>query len=140
MALIINARGQSSLVNIERDTLEDLRDLCGQGSRFKCHHVWSRGNSKISMYGCTKGKKENKFEFPPPVESVLFFDKCLLVNRESGVVAPLTEAQWRATYETLFGGFEDLEEESDSSCESTGLQVTKHGYVKDGFVVSDDEF
>jgi hypothetical protein len=37
----------------------------------------------ISVYGKTNGKagQENKYEFPPPVDNVLFFGSCLLINR-----------------------------------------------------------
>jgi hypothetical protein len=40
-------------------------------------------------------------------------------------------------YESLMGGFEDLHTETESEDEAGSL--TKDGYEKDGFVVSDSE-
>ena len=54
---------------------------------------------------------------------------------------------WKTVYEKLFGGFEDIEEDEDCSedeLENVDKKLkTKHGYLKDGFVVdevaSDDD-
>ena len=53
----------------------------------------------------------------------------------------LTVSEWESFYETLFGGFEDLKDETESSEEDIPLELmTKEGYSKeDGFVVDDDE-
>jgi len=100
----------------------------------------------ISVYGKTTGRanQENKYEFPPPVDTTLFFGNCILVNKENNVATNLTVAEWNAAYDYLFGGFEDLddedeEEDDDDDDEDDGLPRTKLGYVKDGFVVDDEE-
>jgi hypothetical protein len=55
-------------------------------------------------------------------------------------VEALTIPEWEQIYEELMGGFEDIESESELSAdETTIMALTKEGYVKDGFVVSDDE-
>jgi hypothetical protein len=54
----------------------------------------------------------------------------------------LTIPEWEKIYEELMGGFEDIDSESEVSAdetEGTLMAMTKEGYVKDGFVVSDDE-
>ena len=108
----------------------------------------------IELYGKTKGKagQENKYDFPPPVDSTLFFGACVLVQVDgTGKLVDLSEEVWNKAYEYLFGGFEDLgdedsEEELDTDEEleilaQTGavVQQTKQGYVKDGFIVDSDE-
>ena len=51
---------------------------------------------------------------------------------------------WEKIYEKLFGGFEDLDataEEDEMSDELANVQSmkTKTGYLKDGFIVDDDD-
>jgi len=101
----------------------------------------------ISVYGKTKGRagQENKYDFPPPIDTTLFFGSCILVNHPEGEeVGSLTESEWEKIYEHLFGGFEDLgsedsEESDDEEDEYKNIPKTKAGYAKDGFVVDDKE-
>ena len=93
----------------------------------------------IMLYGKTDGKagQENKYDFPPPVDSALFFGKCVLVNRGGD----LTLDEWNRVYEYLFGGFEDLNsegEDEDDDDEYDDIPKTSTGYAKDGFVVDDE--
>jgi hypothetical protein len=112
-------------------------------------------DSKISVYGKTAGKagQENKYDFPPPIDTVLFFGACVLVKTgENGKIVDLSEEEWNKVYEHLFGGFEDLgedegeEEEIDTEEEIENMkksgqvvQLTKQGYLKDDFIVDDEE-
>jgi hypothetical protein len=107
---------------------------------------------QIQVYGKTKGRagQENKYDFPPPIDTTLFFGNVVLVAvRPGGVVMDLPITAWEMVYEQLFGGFEDLvdsqgrsldsEESEDDEEELEGCEFTKEGYVKDDFVVDDDE-
>ena len=92
----------------------------------------------VMLYSKTDGKagQENKYDFPPPVDSALFFGKCVLVNQSGD----LTVGEWNRIYEHLFGGFEDLnsgneDEDEDDDDEYDELPLTTAGYAKDGFVV-----
>jgi hypothetical protein len=100
-------------------------------------------NYSISLYGKTTGRanQENKYEFPPPVDTTLFFGNCVLINKQHDEIVNLTKNEWDTIYETLFGGFEDLDDEDDDEeeDEEDDLPRTKSGYVKDDFVVDDDE-
>jgi hypothetical protein len=101
----------------------------------------------ISVYGKTDGKanQENKYEFPPPIDNTLFFGNCIIVNRVNGEPANLTSKEWEGIYDYLYGGFEDVGDEDsddyseDDDEEEDGKPRTKSGYVKDGFVVDDEE-
>ena len=69
----------------------------------------------VDAYAKTDGKanSENKYDFPPPIDTKLFFGCCALVCRKkneqkSFVFANLTIPLWNKMYEKLFGGFEDL--------------------------------
>jgi hypothetical protein len=87
---------------------------------------------------------ENKYEFPPPVDSDLYFGACALVARDSkNSYINLTKEKWNKIYEYLFGGFESLvaNEDDDDDDEEDELESipknkkTRDGYLKDGFVV-----
>jgi len=117
---------------------------------FKCHTNWSVEYNKkqftISLYGKTTGRAnhENKYEFPPPADNTLFFGNCILIAKNTeGAIVDLTEDSWEKIYETLYGGFDDIDEDdSDSDCDSESEEIgkrTKNGYVKDGFVVDDED-
>jgi hypothetical protein len=86
---------------------------------------------------------ENKYEFPPPVDSDLFFGACALVARDSkNNYTNLTRDKWNKMYEYLFGGFESLvanddddDDEEDELESISKNKKTRDGYLKDGFVV-----
>lgn len=93
----------------------------------------------IQLYAKKTGRagQENKYEFPPPVDSTLFFGNCLLVN----VGNDLKVSDWTSIYEHLYGGFEDIgsEDSEEESEDMDGVVLTKQGYEKDGFIVDDDD-
>lgn len=101
----------------------------------------------IVLYAKTTGRagQENKYEFPPPVDTTLFFGTCVLVNVIDGKPVDLFQEEWAKIYETLYGGFEDLdndaedEDEDEDTDEDSDVPKTKEGYVKDGFIVDDKD-
>ena len=117
---------------------------------FKCHTVWNLDIANVSysieLYGKTTGRagQENKYEFPPPVDSKLFFGGCVIINRckTTREIVSIRESEWTAIYNTLYGGFEDIEmsedDEDDEYDSDDELPKTKNGYTKDGFIVDDD--
>ena len=107
----------------------------------------------ISMYGKLDGRAnmENKYDFPPPVDTKLYFGSCALVAMMSKTLSNLSLPLWNKLYENLFGGFEDLSstaiddeiEVDELDCIPKSKKTKNGGYLKDGFVVdtssSDDE-
>ncbi len=98
----------------------------------------------VDVYGKDNGRAnmENKYEFPPPIDNTLFFGNVVLVARDNEKNAKnLTNLEWKKIYEVLYGGFEDLDsvDTESSEDEEEGVQLTKSGYAKDGFVVDDKE-
>lgn len=121
---------------------------------FKCFHTWNiiivGKTYNISLYGKISGKanQENKYEFPPPIDNTLFFNNCVLVNKDPDTqeVINLAVPEWESIYDHLFGGFEDLEyadsendESTDDNEELDPTKLTTAGYIKDDFVVDDDD-
>lgn len=148
--LIVEKNGTIKSLNAKNASFEELYKKAGFKSNtdFELQTTWNvdlHGKHYcISLYGKKNGRanQENKYEFPPPVDSVLYFGNCLLVNHDKDVCTDLSVEAWEKVYEHLYGGFEDLDNSSDtesSSEDADGLPKTKSGYVKDDFIVDDDE-
>lgn len=121
-------------------------------SVFRLHTTWTvkKHGVVVELWGRTTGRagQENTYEFPPPVDEVLFFGNCLLVmtgiSSSSSSSSSFTLDLWKKVYATLFGGFHDLnkletadETEYDELADVSNKYKTKEGYLKDGFIVED---
>ena len=119
--IIVEKTGTLKVLNIKDFKEDELYKKCGfkKADGFANQHEWaSKIDGKkycVSVYAKTDGKanNENKYDFPPPIDTTLFFGSCALVARiknEDGTIAfcNLTIALWDKIYEKLFGGFEDL--------------------------------
>ena len=97
----------------------------------------------IRLYGKIEGRAnyENKYEFPPPVDERLFFGNCVLINKnKNDEYTNITKTEWNTVYDHLYGGFDDLDHEETSEDDlDDDVPRTKSGYVKDGFIVDEDE-
>ena len=148
--LIVEKKGSIKEVELKSYDEEQLYKKAGFKTEegFELQTEWGAeidgATYSVSLFGKTDGKagQENKYEFPPPVDSVLFFGSCVLVNKPNGEVTDLSKDEWMKVYEHLYGGFEELgDEDSEFSEDDVDENVprTKEGYVKDDFVVDDDE-
>lgn len=153
--VIVEKSGDLKSTTMKDFKEEELFKKCGfkKGEDFVKQHDWSvrTGGKKyvISVYGKTDGRanSENKYDFPPPIDSTLFFGSCAIVAKdETGAYTDLSVEMWNKIYEKLFGGFEDLaataledENEEDELANVPKEMKTKDGYLKDGFVVSDED-
>jgi hypothetical protein len=109
----------------------------------------------IEVYAKSSGRagNENKYDFPPPIDTQLFFGSCAIVAKKQDVsesgkfkYTNLSLELWEKMYEKLFGGFEDLattaledENEIDELANVPKDKKTKDGYLKDGFVVDSSD-
>ena len=147
--LIVEKNGSIKETPIKKCVEEEFYKKAGLKSNdgFNCLTTWNVDNLNgkkycISLYGKKNGRagQENKYEFPPPVDSDLFFGNCLLVNTLEEKYISLTTEDWKLVYNHLYGGFEDLNDDSEEEeDEDDDLPKTTTGYVKDGFIVDDDE-
>lgn len=146
--IIIDKSGNPKSVQVNSPS--ELCKKCGFKSEagFNLAHTWSftinDTEYKLDVYGKTGGKgkagTENKYEFPPPIDNVLFFGSCAVIGRECDKYISLSVNEFNDIMEHLQGGYSDIEsEDSEESDESTNLPKTKQGYVKDGFIASDEE-
>tara|TARA_Y100000389_G_C17437758_1_gene506601 strand:- start:1041 stop:1667 length:627 start_codon:yes stop_codon:yes gene_type:complete len=131
-------------------TKETLYKYCGfkKPDGFEKRTTWDvsvEGNRHIiELWGRDFGKAgtENKYDFPPPCDTSLYFGTCALikVSKDDDEIKDFDGDTWLKIYEKLFGGFEDLgcedSDESEDELENISSEYkTKNGYLKDGFVV-----
>jgi hypothetical protein len=153
--LIIEKSGSIKALKAKDVTLDTLYKKAGFKSTegFALATSWAIDTYTIHVYGKTKGKagQENKYDFPPPIDSTLFFGACVLIRVDANnQIIDLTGDEWTKIYEKLFGGFEDLDGDDSSELDTDEelealqqsgavIQQTKQGYVKDGFIVDSDD-
>jgi hypothetical protein len=133
---------------------------------FACCHTWRYRNKQsftvavgdsvstpkyiyLDIWAKSEGRagQENKYELPPPIDEHLFFGNMALVARlDKENAIDITIELWNKIYEALFGGFEDLaitaaedDYEVDELDSIPASKKTSCGYLKDGFVVEDDQ-
>ena len=156
--IIVEKTGALKILAIKEFKEEDLFKKCGfkKSEDFNKQTEWNvKCESKkylISVYAKLDGRanSENKYDFPPPIDTKLFFGNCVIlakVKNDEGkqVYTNLSLELWEKIYEKLFGGFEDLastaiedENEIDELENIPKDKKTKQGYLKDGFVVDSD--
>ena len=118
---------------------------------FKLHHTFEIAIDLVPYRICLfakdtgKANTENKYDFPPPVDNILFFGNCILVSKDitNNKAINLNTKLWGEINTMLFGGFHDTElnddDEDDDDDESIlPTTLTKDGYFKDDFISADD--
>jgi hypothetical protein len=150
MPSFIIVEKSGSLKNAKTTDLVDLYKKCGfkTADGFSLAHAWSvefnDTEYKMEVYGKVTGRAntENKYEFPPPIDNVLFFGSCAAVLYVNDKMTDMGQQEFKDIMEHLYGGYSDIgdsdEDEEEDDDDDTGLPKTKHGYVKDDFVVSSD--
>ena len=156
--IIVEKTGVLKMLAIKEFKEEDLFKKCGfkKSEDFNKQTEWNvKCESKkylISVYAKVDGRanSENKYDFPPPIDTKLFFGNCVIlakVKNDEGkqLYTNLSLDLWEKIYEKLFGGFEDLsstaiedENEIDELENIPKDKKTKQGYLKDGFVIDSD--
>jgi hypothetical protein len=149
--VLVNKNASLNDKTVKSFKVNDLYKKCNLKSNdnFAKRHTWEVKKSFYSVYAKDTGRSnsENKYDLPPPVDEALYFNTMVLIKHSSkeateNTLQDLTVDEWKKVYETLFGGFEDLdnsEELSEEEEEFSDSEKTKEGYHKDGFVVDDDE-
>jgi hypothetical protein len=157
--VIVEKDGNLKSLTIKDFKLEELFKKCGfkKGDDFVKQVEWNaKYDGKkyyIEVFAKIEGRhnSENKYDFPPPIDTKLFFGNCAIlayIKKEDGgkLYTDLSLPLWNKIYEKLFGGFEDLtstaiedEEEEDELVNIPKEKKTKQGYLKDGFVVDSSD-
>ena len=151
--IIIDTSGKAS--EAEYDPSSSLYKKCGfrKEDGFEERHTWSgitlpKNDTKysIAVYSRNHGRagSENKFEMPPPIDKDLYFGKIAVLGFSGKKQMDLSVSLWNKLWENLMGGFEDLNgpsesDETDELEDEDPENITSDGYLKDDFVVDDDE-
>ena len=148
--VIVEKNGTLRNLAVKEFNINELYKKCGfkKSEDFIRQVIWSvkyEGQTyNVSLYAKTEGRhnNENKYEFPPPIDTKLFFGSCALVASQNDEYINLTDEMWSKMYNKLYGGFEDLSKtaEEDELEEDELEKVhdkynTKTSYLKDGFIV-----
>lgn len=158
--VVIEKSGELKPLTIKEFKLEELYKKCSfkTESNFSVQGEWTLEDEeeedegkvfRYTVYGKKVGKSNsvNKYDFPPPFDNELFYGNMVLVksHKENGVLkyVDLSVEEWEKVYERLFGGFEEIgsedSEDEEESEDEEGIEKTKAGYEKDGFVVDSSE-
>lgn len=147
--IVIDKTGKVKETNLKEYNKNDLYKKANFKSTegFLPQHKWEVdfNNTKhnIVVYAKKNGKagQENKYEFPPPIDSILFFGGCVLISEDlsdTNKIINLRVSDWNSIYENLMGGFEDLVDNHDDD-EEEDDDKEPNEYVCDDFVVEDDD-
>ncbi len=149
--VLVDKTGTLKQTKVKELTRDKLYSKCGfkKNDNFDNRTSWTITIDKtkytVELWAKDNGKAntENKYDFPPPVDTELYFGTCCLIRVDDDEnIINLTIDEWNKIYEVLFGGFEDIESEeepSEDELENIPDEMkTKHGYLKDGFVVNTD--
>lgn len=152
--LLIEKSGNIKETKVRNFKIDEIYKKCGFKSN---EHFEERACWKVKIDGEThnikcfardegRASSENKYDLPPPIDSALYFGSIILLKVEGKEYVDLSIDLWTKVYEKLFGGFEDLsatakedENEIDELKNVPKEMKTKNGYLKDGFVVEDDD-
>jgi hypothetical protein len=149
--VIVEKNGSVKCTTSKTLNVSELYKKCGFKSNegFNCAHTWSITFNdveyKLQVYGKITGRagSENKYEFPPPIDNVLFFGSCAVINTQNDNIVDMNATEFKDIMDFLQGGYSDLGEEDSEDEEEDDedplIEKTKEGYVKDDFVVDDDE-
>jgi hypothetical protein len=157
--IIVEKTGSLKSLSIKDYKVEELYKKCGfkKADNFIKQVEWSaKYDGKkyfIEVFAKKEGRanSENKYDFPPPIDTTLFFGSCAILaylkqSDGSKSYTDLSLPLWNKIYEKLFGGFEDLaataaedEAEEDELANVPKEKKTKQGYLKDGFVVESSD-
>ena len=159
--IIVEKNAALKLLSIKDFKEEELFKKCGfkKAEDFIKQTQWNikLNGAKyiVNVYAKTEGRanSENKYDFPPPIDTKLFFGNCAIIAKKQNTSSSgnfeytnLSLDLWEKMYEKLFGGFEDLtttaiedENEIDELENVPKEKKTKNGYLKDGFVVDSSD-
>lgn len=72
--------------------------------------------NKVSVFAFTEGRLINKHELPPPIDEETYYGNIYIVCHDAnGELVDFTEDDYESFYTSSFGGFEEINDESERS-------------------------
>lgn len=130
--IIVDKTGNAKSTQVS--SASELFKKCGYKSEtgFALAHTWkltfNDTEYMLDVYGKTKGKagSENKYEFPPPIDNVLFFGSCAVIGRENNKYISLSVNEFNDIMEHLQGGYSDLDSDEIEGIGNNSNQCNKN--------------
>jgi hypothetical protein len=92
--------------------------------------------NKVSIFAYTKGHIINRHELPPPIDEETYYGNIFVIcHNSNGELIDFTEEDYESFYTSSFGGFEEIEDESDRSEDDED----DDGEDLKGFIVDDED-
>ena len=151
--ILIDKEGILNNQKIKEFKEENLFKKCGfkNDNNFSMIHCWKLTTcgdiACIKLFAKNKGKStyENKYDFPHPVNTLLFGNSILVGYSCDNIAMPLSIPIWEDAIIEINKGFDNLdklaeedENEEDELALVSSDKLTKDGYLKDGFIVDSD--
>ena len=151
--ILVDKEGKLNSQKIKDFKEENLYKKCGfkNDNNFYMIHSWQLNNcgdvAFINLYAKRKGKStfENQYEFPHPINLILFGNAILVGYSFDKKPISLYIDIWENAIIEINKGFDSLdnlvqedENEEDELANVSPDKLTKDGYLKDGFIVDSD--
>ena len=137
----INGVSKVSEVQIENKHIvsvfnSNIRNSKNFKENFKRYCDWELDEYVISIFGSKEGKagSENKFDWPPPEDTDIYFGEILIIKSKDNIIQDINKNIFSEFIDISFGGFEDLGSKDTEEEYDPTLDV----YESD-FVVNDDQ-
>ena len=107
--------------------LEDIKDL-------ELIHTFKFDDESVELYGCLEGREKyiNQLDLPYEVGNILLYNDLYFCSKNNDNYTPLHSDEFDNLYESLFGGFYDIEDTDDEDISSDD----DYDY-NDGFIIKD---
>jgi len=135
--IIISKSQDVMCEELDEVTLKNLHELLQNNKKqkdLKKVYTWDFDEDKIEMYGYINGKEKdiNRLELPEPLENKFYYNELVFFSlNENNEYIDLDEEDFEDFYDMIFGGFDDIDSESD------GENFADDEYEDDGFIVFD---
>lgn len=151
--LIIDKNSTIENKNIRDFDESSIYKKCGfkNDNNFSCIHKWIISINEIAcikLFGKNKGRSnfESKYDFPHPVNELLFGTTALVAFNAKQQIVSLSIEVWEMVVTYINKGFHNLDElnsedenEEDELEQYSPEKLSKDGYLKDDFIVDSEE-
>lgn len=127
--LIIQISKNGDINNIKKKNLNFINN----NKSLKNLYTWNFNENDYKLYGYENGiaGNENKYDLPPPIDNNLYFNDLYLLKYKNNEIINLTLEDYKIFYETLFGGFEDILEDSDEISSELSEHTSDRDFIND---------
>ena len=125
----------ASVKNLNKDKLDFFKD-----KKISHLHTWNFNNSEYKLFGYINGNagSENKYDLPPPVDNILYFNDLYICKYSSNEIIDLHLTDYNHFYNSLFGGFEDIFDDEDIVSEELSEHTSDRDFIDDENITEND--